>query len=195
MGEGVVTPVAALFVRADSIYKTMPGVDCWDIDRDARLWPGGCPVVAHPPCSAWGAFAMFAKPREGERELAVWAIVQIRACGGVLEHPAASKLWPEMSLPKPGRIDQYGGFTLPVHQSWWGHKAQKKTLLYVVGVRPDGIPVMPLDLSYPTHVIGDVGRASDRSNRPEIPKSDREKTPPAFAQWLVELARSCKHEK
>lgn len=32
--------VAALFVRQDSIYKTMTGVDCWDIDRDARMWPG-----------------------------------------------------------------------------------------------------------------------------------------------------------
>lgn len=41
--------VAALFVRADSIYKTMPDVDAWDIERDARRWPGGCPVVAHPP--------------------------------------------------------------------------------------------------------------------------------------------------
>ena len=48
------SPVAAMFVRADSVYKTIPGVDCWDIDRDARLWPGGCPVVAHPPCRAWG---------------------------------------------------------------------------------------------------------------------------------------------
>lgn len=42
--------VAALFVRADGNYKAMPGVDAWDMERDARLWPGGCPVVAHPPC-------------------------------------------------------------------------------------------------------------------------------------------------
>jgi hypothetical protein len=34
------TPVAALFVRADSIYKTLPGVDAWDEARDARQWPG-----------------------------------------------------------------------------------------------------------------------------------------------------------
>jgi hypothetical protein len=38
--------IAALFVCADSIYRTLPGVDCWDIERDARNWPGGCPVVA-----------------------------------------------------------------------------------------------------------------------------------------------------
>lgn len=46
--------VAALFVRADSVYKTMPGVDAWDEARDARGWPGGCAVVAHPPCRLWG---------------------------------------------------------------------------------------------------------------------------------------------
>jgi hypothetical protein len=46
--------VAILFARKDSIYKTMPGCDVWDIDRDARNWPGGAPIVGHPPCRAWG---------------------------------------------------------------------------------------------------------------------------------------------
>ena len=63
-------PVAVLFARADSIYKSMPGCDVYDIERDARTWPGGAPVVAHPPCRSWGKFAHMAKPRPGERELA-----------------------------------------------------------------------------------------------------------------------------
>ena len=182
--------VAALFVRADSTYKTMTGVDAWDMERDARLWPGGSPVVAHPPCRAWGAFAMFAKPRHDEKDLARWAVRQVRQWGGVLEHPAASRLWPEMRLPEPGERDGFGGWTLPVHQHWFGHRAEKKTRLYVVGVEPRDIPAMPLRLDDPTHVIGDVGRASRGDNRPEVSKAEREQTPPAFAEWLVALARS-----
>ena len=38
--------VAVLFARADSIYKTLPACDVYDIARDARWWPGGGPVVA-----------------------------------------------------------------------------------------------------------------------------------------------------
>ena len=84
--------VAVLFARADSIYKTMPECDVYDIERDARTWPGGCPVVAHPPCRAWGKLFYFAKPRAGEKELGPFAANQVRRFGGVLEHPKDSKL-------------------------------------------------------------------------------------------------------
>lgn len=181
--------VAVLFARKDSIYKTMPWVDVYDIDRDARTWPGGAPVVAHPPCRSWGAFSMFAKPRHDERALAPWAIAQIRRFGGVLEHPAGSKLWPELGLPEPGHRDEFGGWTLPIHQHWWGHRAEKKTRLYIVGIDPRDIPPIPMRLDEPTHVIGDVGRAADGTKRPEVSKAEREHTPPELAHWMVELAR------
>jgi len=61
--------VAVLFARKDSIYKQMPDVDVYDIDRDARTWPGGCAVVAHPPCRGWGGLSHMAKPRHGEKDL------------------------------------------------------------------------------------------------------------------------------
>lgn len=32
--------IAALYVRRDSVYKSM-GLDCFDIDRDATNWQGG----------------------------------------------------------------------------------------------------------------------------------------------------------
>ena len=76
--------VAVLFARADSIYKTLPGCDVWDIDRDARKWPGGAPIVGHPPCRAWGGLRHMAKPRPDEKALATWCVDQIRKWGGCL---------------------------------------------------------------------------------------------------------------
>lgn len=180
--------ISALFVRADSVYKTMPGVDAWDMERDARKWPGCCPVIAHPPCRAWGRLRHFANPRPDEPELARWAVAQVRQWGGVLEHPAASILWADQRLPAPGRFDPVGGWTLPVHQHWFGHRAEKATLLYIVGVAPRGIPEMPMRLDEPTHVVQSRKR---HDYRPHITKAEREHTPPEFAAWLVELARRC----
>ena len=104
--------VAVLFARADSIYKTMPGCDVWDMDRDARKFPGGMPIVGHPPCRAWGQLRHLAvvKPRADEKALAPWCIQKIRENGGVLEHPKGSSLWPVLGLPEPnGLPDEWGG--------------------------------------------------------------------------------------
>ena len=135
---------------------------------------------------------MFAKPRADERDLAPWAVDRVREFGGVLEHPLRSRLWPEYGLPEPGDRDAFGGWTLPIHQHWWGHRAEKSTRLYIVGVHPHEVPDIPMKLGEPTHVIGDVGRASQGNNRPEVTKPEREHTPPDLARWLVELARRCR---
>jgi len=185
--------VAVLFARADSIYKTLPGTDVYDIDRDARNYAGSWPVVAHPPCRAWGRLSHMAKPRPDEKDLARWAVAQVRKLGGVLEHPSGSKLWPEMGLPKPGLIDEFGGWTLPVHQSWFGHKAEKSTLLYIVGCKPGDEPVMPIVLGKALYVVASSLHRNKKATwaRPEIPDAEREHTPTEFAMWLVELAKRC----
>ena len=180
--------VTVLFARSDSHYKLLPDTDVWDVERDARRWPGGAPVVAHPPCRAWGRLRHFARPRRGERLLATWAVRQVRQFGGVLEHPASSTLWPRAGLPAPGKRDKFGGWTLPIHQQWWGHKAQKATLLYIVGCQPADVPRMPLVLGEASHVVQSRKRADCR---PHISKAEREHTPPDLAVWLVELARRC----
>lgn len=187
--------VAILFARKDSIYKALPGCDVYDIDRNAMTFPGGLPIVAHPPCRAWGRLRHFAKPRPGEKELALWAIDQIRTWGGVLEHPATSTLWHEKNLPLGADRDEWGGFTLSVDQFWWGHKARKRTWLYVCGVAPSEIPAMPIRLDAVTHVVNlfsKVRKQKGRYHRPEITKAEREATPPDLARWLVELAKNCK---
>ena len=180
--------VTVLFARSDSIYKTLPGVDVWDAERDARKWQGGTPVVAHPPCRAWGRLRHFARPRPDEKALALWAVDQVRQWGGVLEHPASSTLWPTANLPAPGQQDQWGGWTLPIAQNWWGHRAEKKTWLYIVGIEPRDLPRMPIVLGEATHVVQSRKR---HDHRPHITKAEREHTPPQLAEWLVELARRC----
>jgi hypothetical protein len=180
--------VAVLFARRDSVYKTLPDCDVWDADRDATLWPGGAPIVAHPPCRSWGTLAHMAQPREGERELAPWAIKQIRQWGGVLEHPRASRLWPELGLPEPGRCDKYGGWTLEVLQWWWGHRAAKATRLYICGYQPSIVPAIPAREGEVECVLSSTWA---KSGKPGMSQNNRERTPPDFAKWLVAVAKRC----
>jgi hypothetical protein len=184
--------VAVLFARADSIYKTLTGCDVWDAERDARRWPGGAPVVAHPPCRAWGRLQHFARPREDERALGPWAVDRVREWGGVLEHPAFSHLWLYCALPAPGERDGFGGFTLPITQSWWGHRADKATWLYVVGCGPRDIPDLPPIAPRAAYAVQTRLSEGMPGWRPHIRKAEREHTPAALAAWLVDLATRCR---
>lgn len=189
--------VAVLFARGDSIYKGMDSCDVFDIERDSRTFAASSPVIAHPPCRGWGRLRALANPRPDEKALALFAVDQVRRCGGVLEHPAFSTLWPAAGLPLPGARDAWGGWTLPISQRWWGHRAEKATWLYIVGVEPRDLPQMPLLLGEAPCVVGSSGRRrdggrlhkGDRGWRPEITKAEREATPPDLAAWLVEVAK------
>ena len=191
--------IAVLFARQDSVYKSMLGCDVYDIERDARTWPGGCPVIAHPPCRAWGKLRKLANPSPDEKHLAIFALEQVRRFGGVLEHPATSTLWPVAGLPRPGVFDSFGGWTLPVFQNSFGHRAEKSTFLYIVGCPPVAIPSLPFFLGDSTHICGASGRRRDGSRlhkgdpgwRPEISKAEREQTPEMLADWLFKLASRC----
>lgn len=190
-GEQGMLPVA-LFTRSDSNYLAL-GVECYDIHRDARTYGGSSPVVAHPPCRAWSKFRAFAKPRHDEKACGVWAVEKVRDNGGVLEHPAFSRLWRACSLPSPGAgYDWYGGWTLPVEQWWWGHRAQKSTWLYIVGCEPRDLPPMPYRMGEASHVISWFSGTPKHRRRPLTTKAEREHTPSAFASWLLELAGRCR---
>lgn len=184
--------ISVLFARADSVYKTFPDCDVWDIERDALNWPGGNPIIAHPPCRAWGKLRHFARPRAGEKELAIWAVEQIRVWGGILEHPASSLLWSEMNLPLPGQRDQFGGFSVWISQWWFGHRADKPTLLYIVGIEPADLPPIPFKLGEATHVIQSRKR---KNHRPHVTKAEREHTPLQLAEWLKASAEKIAENK
>jgi len=170
--------VSVLFARSDSCYFDLVA-DVWCARRDARLYVGPQPVVAHPPCRAWGRFSKVAAPRPDEAALGLFAAEAVRRWGGVLEHPHASKLWAAALLPRPGCVDAFGGFTLLVDQGWWGHAAPKPTWLYVVGRSRASVPDLPVQLR----------RAGGRVS--SLTRAQREATPRAFAEFLVSLAAGC----
>lgn len=177
--------VSALFVRKDSVYKGL-GIDCWDADRNALLWPGGNPGIFHPPCRKWSRMRAFSTAPDDEKELAIWSVDQVRKWGGVLEHPAHSGLWAHCRLPLTGGIDKFGGFIMSVNLHWFGFPAEKKTYLYIVGCRIRDVPAYPLCFNAVTKVVAN-SHAKHKTGKTEIPKSMRDKTPIAMAHWLAEI--------
>ncbi len=184
--------VAALYIDPRGPYPKMVDVDCWDESRDARLYDGPWPVVAHPPCGPWGAFAMFSRLQDPT--LAPIAVRQIRKWGGVLEHPRYSRLFQHCGLPLPGELpDEFGGITIEVDQCSWGHVARKLTWLYVVRAARDLLALpAPYPEREPTHSMTN-GRGqllADGTERKRCSAQQRRRTPLAFAEWLVALAES-----
>lgn len=140
--------IAALFVETGGVYFGIPDVDPWDKDRDARLYAGPWPVVAHPPCQRWGRYwsggPMLARTDRAKKKgddggCFSAALAAVRRWGGVLEHPAASHAWSHFGIGRPqpegwAVADFHGGWTCQVEQGHYGHRARKATWLYAVGV-------------------------------------------------------------
>lgn len=205
--------VAVLFARADSIYKTMPGCDVWDIERDARTWPGGAPVVAHPPCKRWSSLNNLVLVRYPHRAeefahgndggLFALALDAVRRHGGVLEHPAQSRAWKSFDLPRPAagmwQRGICGGWCIEFDQFGFGHPARKLTWLYTFGAVPPALPsavrCAPGSKRVRVYRVrnedGSWSRTAASAKTTEISKKTAEHTPPALAAWLVELARRC----
>lgn len=179
--------VAALYIDPRGPYPRL-GVDCWGEDRDARTYEGPGPIVAHPPCGPWGRLRHLY--RGTEHDCGPRAVAQVHAYSGVLEHPAGSRLWEAVGLPKPGDLwNDYRGFTIEVNQVEWGHACVKPTWLYIVGIAREMIPPAPYPGRQPTHAIwyGKTERAAGLK-RLIASKEIRRRTPPAFAQFLIDLA-------
>ena len=140
--------VAALFVATGGCYFGLEGVEPWDIKRDARLYAGPHPVVAHPPCQRWGRYwhggpsVKVRKVKGDDAGCFASALASVRQWGGVLEHPEASAAWAQFGLAAPPKsggwivADFLGGWTCCVEQGHYGHRARKATWLYVHGVVP-----------------------------------------------------------
>ena len=150
--------IAALFVETDGCYFGLPGVDPWDKARDARLYAGPWPVVAHPPCERWGRYWHGGPSARERRKLGdddgcfASALASVRRWGGVLEHPEGSHAFAHHSLSRPnwrqgwepniwdasgiGRLGHKTAneYVCCVAQGHYGHRARKLTWLFVAGV-------------------------------------------------------------
>ena len=117
--------VAALYIDAKrGPYAGVPGIDPWGIERDATRYAGPSPVVAHPPCGAWGNYA---HKCHDDGATGPVAVAQVRRWGGVLEHPRRSKLWAHCDLPRPGELpDAWGGYSIEIRQCDWGARRRKE---------------------------------------------------------------------
>ncbi len=137
--------IAALYVQPDGCYAGLPGVDLWDEARDARLYPGQHPVVAHPDCKRWGRFWHGSPRNPHQFDLGddggcfAAALAAVRTWGGILEHPEHSHAWLAYGLPWPPDAgwhrDVNGGWCCRIEQGFYGHIARKPTWLYAVGTQ------------------------------------------------------------
>lgn len=184
--------IAALYVQRGGVYYGLDDVDPWDESRDARLYDGPHPVVAHPPCQLWVNLAGVNFKRHGgphnrpgnDGGCFCRALESVRRWGGVLEHPAGSFAWSTFALQRPGAgwvQARPGEWVCEVWQSAYGHPARKRTWLYYVGPRPFDLR---WDREPGTHQVGWFDR-----NKPTLSKRAASATPPAFAAELVALAR------
>lgn len=214
MGE--LRTVAALFVDPKGPYASMNGVEIWTKERDARLYDGPHPVVAHPPCERWGNYWFGGPhPKQRRRELGdddgcfEAAIRAVRKYGGVLEHPAGSRAWKRFGISHPrrdggwspeGLFNDHNGWTTMVEQGHYGHLCRKPTWLYVVSVGE--LPVLTEGPSKSRLVIDSSGTNRKKMIRcGELSLINRESsggvpgtmirkiTPQPFAKLLVSIAR------
>jgi hypothetical protein len=204
--------VAALFVAANGPYSGLPGVDVWDVHRDARTYAGPYPIVAHPPCERWGRYwhggpsARVRRVKGADDGCFASALGSVRMWGGVLEHPAASSAWREFGLKRPPRAggwiaaDWEGGWTCCVDQGHYGHRAQKATWLYAVGVHP--LPMLTwgkkrggVRLDEGFHSAEERRRAIRTGVCQRLSKRERAETPVPFRDLLLSIARNAALER
>lgn len=193
--------VAALFVDPLGSYSGLPLVDVWGEARDARLYPGPHPVVAHPPCSRWCRLAGLVEARWGHKRgedegCFASALASVRTWGGVLEHPAYSDAWAAFDLTPPPTsggwhaADFLGGWTCYVEQQKYGHVARKAT--WLLAYRAE-LPSLRWGAGAGAGALvswcGNRVKIGER--RPRVGKRAASATPPDFREILLGMARSC----
>ncbi len=196
--------VAALYVDPAGVYSGRDDVEVWDEARDARLYAGPWPIVAHPPCQRWCRFAkgieaQYPMYRVGDDGGCFRAALHaVREFGGVIEHPAHSLAWDLFWLPEPRSTVGWtmdlldGGASCYIEQGRYGNPMRKATWLYAYG-----LPELP-NLRWGRRIDSEPGeykwgsklyKPASNWDRPRV-DSEHSVTTPEFRDVLLDMARS-----
>jgi hypothetical protein len=205
--------VSVLYVDPRGPYPKLVA-DWWDEKRDARLYAGPNPVVAHPPCERWGRYWSGGPSAKAKCSLGddngcfAAALASVCRFGGVLEHPEGSHAFRRFDLRLPewragwlysGGASVGHAWVCCVAQGNYGHRARKLTWLFCaqVGAAPPpeldwSIPAPRSRLDYGFHSAAE--RAAKRSevaprvNATRLTTQENLATPLPFAELLLGIA-------
>lgn len=200
--------IAALYVIQGGPYYGLDDVDPWPESRDARLYAGPWPVVAHPPCARWGCYwSGGPHPNHPRKKLGDdGGCCRVRPCvcapmGRGTGAPQATHAWKRFHIVSPPRSGGWvpagllhpGAWTCCVEQGHYGHPARKATWLYLCGGMPPelkwGTSGQRLRLDDGYHSAEERKRAVRTGRCQLLSKRQRAETPIPFRDLLLEIAR------
>ena len=188
----MVVLIAALYVQTNGCYFGLEGVDPWDEARDARLYDGPWPVVAHPPCERWSIMGICRGYYDGkDGGCFESALANVRRCGGILEHPAHTLAWRTFGLPVPSGVGWVrsmfsSGWACEVDQRHYGHRVRKPTWLFYVGDDPPPVMIWGRGAAS-SQSVRSMGRRSDGTSRSNG-------TPIQFRDLLISIAETANRQ-
>lgn len=174
--------VTVLCAARSSVYRAIPGVDT--ITRTRNAWhvnPQG-PIVAHPPCRCWSRAKMLSSmttlKRIEEMLLGMECVRLVIKNGGVLEHPAHSRLWACAHLPRPESSDHSSNvWSICIDQANYGYPCCKPTWLLFSRISAKDVLFCNWNLA-----PGTLKRQMD------VTPGLRSRTPADFAAFLIRCA-------
>jgi hypothetical protein len=137
--------IPVLCVMDGSNYRSVPGLDLYDKDRDAYTYDGTGKTICHPPCQQWSRLKAFARADKKEKELALFCYDLVIKHGGILEHPKGSSLFKYVNADRKKMFS--------VQQNWWGFPCKKDTILFCNDVE---LLPFPLSLDLVTKTVQDL---------------------------------------
>ncbi len=85
-----------------------------------------------------------------------------------------------------------GGYCVRINQNWFGHKARKSTILYIVGIPYSELPAFDLCFNRIDYTVCSVKK---NTGKKELSKKMRNETPVNLCKYLINLANEINNLK